>query len=112
MDGNDVDMAAEDMEYDEHNLSNIKDFTKRVVQRWSERFKKGCLTTVHFEELWRHWVPKIYSPTVNESCLNWNFNEELAQEVLFNTLDEFICNGDPSVVLKQLCEMDRAPSLS
>ncbi|CAH1958819.1 unnamed protein product [Acanthoscelides obtectus] len=111
MDGNDVDMAAEDMEYDEHNLSNIKDFTKRVVQRWSERFKKGCLTTVHFEELWRHWVPKIYSPTVNESCLNWNFNEELAQEVLFNTLDEFICNGDPSVVLKQLCEMDRAPSV-
>ncbi|KAJ8942266.1 hypothetical protein NQ318_008010 [Aromia moschata] len=100
-----------DIEMSPDDVTDIKELATKVVQKWKQSFEKGCLTNLHFEEIWRVWVPKIYSPSLNESCLNWNFNEDLAQDILFNTLDEFICNGDPSVVLKQLCEMDKAPSV-
>ncbi|KAG5890458.1 hypothetical protein JTB14_031270 [Gonioctena quinquepunctata] len=110
----DIEMFSDEVKFDwmmTENMGNVKEVTKKVVEKWRKRFEKGLLTSIHFEELWRVWVPKIYSPSPNESCLNWNFNEELAQEVLFNTLDEFICDGDPTTVLKQLSEMDKAPSV-
>lgn len=85
--------------------------TKSIVTKWINNHKNGILTTSHFEDHWRYWVPKIYSPALNESCLNWNFNEELAQEVLINTLKEFICNGDPAVVLAELSRLEKPPSV-
>lgn len=100
----DIEMSLDD-------VPNVKAFTAKIVQRWRESLQDGSLTSTKFEELWKVWVPKIYSPAINESCLNWNFNEELAQEILINTLDEFICDGDPNVVFKQLSEMDKAPSV-
>ncbi|CAH1159942.1 unnamed protein product [Phaedon cochleariae] len=109
---NDIEMSIEDIsEIATDDPSTVREFTKKIIEKWRDRFAKGVITSAHFEELWRVWVPKIYSPSLNESCLNWNFNEELAQDVLFNTLDEFICNGDPNIVLKQLSELDKAPSV-
>lgn len=110
----DIDMPYNDFSLEEFSTedpANVKEFTKKILQRWREDFEAGQLTAVHFEELWKLCVPKIYSPTINETCLNWNFNEERAQDILFNTLDDFICNGDSTTVLKLLSEMDKAPSV-
>lgn len=92
--------------------SNIKEFVKKVTHYWLENLEKGCLNSCHFEVHWKVWVPKIYSPPLNESCLNWNFNEDLAQDILLNTLDDFICNGDSTTILKQLSSMDKKSSVS
>lgn len=92
--------------------SNIKEFTKKVTNYWMEKFKKHVLYTSDFEDHWKVWVAKIYSPPLNESCLNWNFNEDLAQDILLNTLDDFICNGDTAMVMKQLRAINKAPSVS
>lgn len=92
--------------------SNIKEFVKEVTHYWLENFEKGCLNSSHFEVHWKVWVPKIYSPPLNESCLNWNFNEDLSQDILLNTLDDFICNGDSTTVLKNLSSLDKKSSVS
>lgn len=84
---------------------------KEEIKKWQEIFKKGMLSSSHFKEYWRVKVPRIYSPSPNESCLNWSFNEEEAQRVLFNILEEFICDGDPGVVLDQLSKLDKPPSV-
>lgn len=110
----DIDMPYNELSFEELSTEDpaiVKEYTKKVLQRWREEFAAGQLTAVQFEELWKFCVPKIYSPTVNENCLNWNFNEDLAQDILFNTLDEFICNGDSATVLKRLGEMVKAPSV-
>lgn len=92
--------------------SNIKEFMKKVTNYWLENFEKNTLNSSHFEVHWKVWVPKIYSPPLNESCLNWNFNEDLAQDTLLNTLDDFICNGDSSTILNQLGKNDKKSSVS
>lgn len=92
--------------------SNIKEFVKKVTIYWLENVQKNTLNSCHFEVHWKVWVPKIYSPPLNESCLNWNFNEDLAQDILLNTLDDFICNGDSSKILKQLSHTDKKSSVS
>lgn len=84
---------------------------KEVVQKWLEKHEEGVLTPNTFKEYWRKWVPRIYSPSLNESCINWSFNEDEAQRVLFNTLEEFICRGDPQVVLNELSQLDKPPSV-
>ncbi|CAG9856266.1 unnamed protein product [Phyllotreta striolata] len=83
----------------------------KIVASWQDQFEKHLLSHVYFEEVWRIYVPSIYSPPLNESCLNWNFNEELAQEILLNTLDRFICNGDPEIVFKQLDNLNKSASV-
>lgn len=85
--------------------------TKDVLAKWIEKQEQGLLSASNFKEYWRTWVPRIYSPPVNESCLNWNFNEEKAQRVLFSPLEEFICNGDPPTVLAQLSKLENPPSV-
>lgn len=95
-------------------LSELPVFPKMVkscVKVWMEKMNKGVLSLTHFKEHWRIWVPKIYSPEPNGNCLDWSFDEEKAQKVLYNTLEEFICNDDPQVVLKQLSQMDNPPSI-
>lgn len=85
--------------------------TQEVVEKWMEKFKEGVLNANHFKEFWRVWVPRIYSPSLNESSLNWSFNEDEAHRILFSTLEQFICDGDPTVVLNQLSQLDRPPSV-
>lgn len=56
-----------------------------IATRWLEAFEDTStpFTSGQFNEHWAHWVPRIYSPSLNENCLNWQFNEELAKEVNF-----------------------------
>jgi E3 ubiquitin-protein ligase UBR2 len=84
---------------------------EEVVQEWLSLFEKDTLTVTHFKQHWKVWVPRIYSPPLNESCLNWRFDEERGQKLLFNVLEQFICKGDPNLVLTRLSEMDRPPSV-
>lgn len=85
--------------------------TKEVIAKWNEKLEKGVLSSSHFKEYWRTWVPRIYSPSINESCLNWAFNEDEAVRILFHPLQEFIFNGDPAVVLNQLRKYEKQDSI-
>lgn len=81
-------------------------FNHPCVNEWMDAMNKGELSYQCFQKHWREPVPKIYSPELNGTCLDWNFDEEKAQKILIDPLEEFICNGDPQVVLKQLSQMD------
>ncbi|KZC07599.1 E3 ubiquitin-protein ligase UBR2 [Dufourea novaeangliae] len=81
-------------------------YSQPCVTTWMEKMNKGILSGTHFKEHWRIWVPKIYSPKLTRNCLEWNFDEEEAQKVLYYTLEEFICNGDPQTALKHLSQID------
>lgn len=85
--------------------------TKEVVAKWNEKFAKGVLSGSHLKDHWCTWVPRMYSPSINESCLNWNFNEDEAYNILFNTVEVFIFNGDPNEVLAQLSKYDKPPTV-
>lgn len=89
-------------------LQNRRDETPpNIVPIWMEKFKEGVLTSSHFKDYWRKWVPKIYSPAINETCLNWNFDDAKATKVLFSPLEEFICNADPQTALSQLSQLHK-----
>ncbi|XP_057659801.1 E3 ubiquitin-protein ligase UBR2 isoform X1 [Diorhabda carinulata] len=110
----DIVMSTDNVSFESvpvENSARIKELVTDIVQNWREKHNDGLLGPVHFEELWRLWVPRIYSPSLNESCLNWNFNEELSQEILFNTLDKFICNGDPNTVFAHMDSFGTRPSV-
>lgn len=81
--------------------------TKEAVITWMEKLSKGVLSSSHFDNYWHTWVPTYYSPKINDNCLNFNFNEDEATRVLLTPLEEFICNGDPSVVLQELSQFDK-----
>ncbi|KAJ8865906.1 hypothetical protein PR048_033429 [Dryococelus australis] len=81
------------------------------VDTWMEKLEKGILSPTHFKDHWRVWVPKIYSPEPNGSCLESTSDEETAKEVLFDTLERFICNGDPQEVLNRLSKINSPPSV-
>ncbi|XP_014208989.1 E3 ubiquitin-protein ligase UBR2 [Copidosoma floridanum] len=88
----------------------IKD-SPSPVQVWMEKMDQGILSNTHFKEYWRIWVPKIYRLEPTNNCLEWIFDEEDAQEALYDPLEEFICNGNPREILKQLNQNDRPPSI-
>ncbi|XP_060531062.1 E3 ubiquitin-protein ligase UBR2 [Cylas formicarius] len=99
MDDTDVEMAQ-----DEPKSTDIS-------SAWLDHFLKGNFEAAEFKHHWSRWVPKIYSPALSENCLNWTFNETLAQEVLFLPLEEFICNGNPDEVFKHISELNKQPSV-
>ncbi|XP_063240177.1 E3 ubiquitin-protein ligase UBR2 [Bacillus rossius redtenbacheri] len=82
-----------------------------VVDTWMEKLEKGILSPTHFKDHWRVWVPKIYSPEPNGSCLEGAADEDTAKEVLYDTLERFICNGDPQEVLSKLSKINSPPSV-
>lgn len=100
---------------EEVNLTSMQpvfpDTNKRCVDVWTEKMNKGVLTSINFREYWRFCVPKIYSPELNGNCLEWVIDEETANRMLLRTLEEFICGGDPQVILKELSMMDNPPSI-
>lgn len=114
-------MSNDSMQTDQHGeiedvelspvLPVFPNSSKPCVNVWMDKMSKGMLTSTHFKEHWRIWVPKIYSPEPNGNCLNWSFDEDMAQKMLYNTLEEFICNGDPREVLQQLRQMEKPPSV-
>lgn len=60
---------------------------------------------------WRIWVPNFYNPKPTDNCLELSFDKEAAKKILLDTLEEFICNGNPQAILKQLKQMDNPPSV-
>ncbi|CAH1114121.1 unnamed protein product [Psylliodes chrysocephalus] len=115
MDGvTDVVMSSDEITFEigsNEDPVQIKELVTKIVATWQAKLDKKLLSHVDFEEFWRVYVPQIYNPSMKESCLNWNFNEDLAQEVLLSTLDKFICNGDPNTVFKQLSNFEKTPSV-
>lgn len=105
----DMDEVLHELSHMPLNTANVD--TKQTIDKWLEKFQQGVLSTSHFKEYWKTWVPRIYSPSLNENCLNWSFNEEEAQRILFNVLETFICNGDSSIVLNSLSQLDKPPSV-
>ncbi|XP_015515354.1 E3 ubiquitin-protein ligase UBR2 [Neodiprion lecontei] len=114
-------MSNDNMQHHQHHHSGdvelalvLPTFPKSrrpCVNVWMDKMSKGLLSCAHFKEHWRIWVPKIYSPEPNGSCLDWSFNEEKAQKILYSSLEEFICNGNPQEVLQQLSQLDNPPSV-
>lgn len=107
----DNDSAFCDLEMEQQVLPVFPDSSKPCVEVWNDKLARGVLSCTHFKEHWRIWVPKIYSPEPNRNCLDWSFDESKAQEVLFDTLEQFICNGDPQEVVTKLSQLDSPPSV-
>jgi len=116
-------MSGESTEENQHlplvleeiNLASLRpvfpDTSKRCVDVWTEKMNKGVLTNINFREYWRLWVPKIYTPELNGNCLEWIIDEDTANRMLLRPLEEFICGGDPQVILKELTKMDNPPTI-
>ena len=100
-----------DLEMEQPAPPVFSDSSKQCVEIWNQKLTSGVLSCTHFKEHWRIWVPKIYSPEPNRSCLDWSFDESKAQEVLFDTLEQFIFNGDPQEVITKLSQLDSPPSV-
>ncbi|XP_069985814.1 E3 ubiquitin-protein ligase UBR2 isoform X10 [Penaeus vannamei] len=82
-----------------------------LVERWSSLYKEGRFSALNVREYWRVKVPEIYSPQPNCNCLRITFDEELAQKMLFDPLERFMCGGDPSQVYQMVRQLDTPPSL-
>ncbi|XP_011302105.1 E3 ubiquitin-protein ligase UBR2 [Fopius arisanus] len=106
----DVDVDSVDVELSQV-LPIFPTSSKPCINVWMDKMSKGILTSTHFKEHWRIWVPNIYSPEPNGNCLGWSFDEDMAEKMLYNTLEEFICNGEPREVLQQLAKLENPPSV-
>ncbi|XP_050308066.1 E3 ubiquitin-protein ligase UBR2 isoform X2 [Anthonomus grandis grandis] len=76
--------------------------SNEIVSQWLQLFESGTFDPAVLNKHWIKWVPEVYSPTLDKSCLSWQFNEELAKEVLFAPIEKFICKEDPEEVLNGL----------
>ncbi|KAG7160528.1 E3 ubiquitin-protein ligase UBR2-like 2, partial [Homarus americanus] len=82
-----------------------------LVERWDALHKEGRFSALNVREYWRIKVPEIYSPQPNCNCLRITFDEELAQKMLFDPLERFMCGGDPAQVYQMVKQLDNPPSL-
>lgn len=82
-----------------------------LVDQWHEIHREGRFSSLNIREYWRVKVPEIYSPQQNCNCLRISYDEELAQKLLFDALERFMCGGDPSQVYQTLRQLDNPPSL-
>ncbi|KAK8749674.1 hypothetical protein OTU49_015475, partial [Cherax quadricarinatus] len=82
-----------------------------LVERWDTLYKEGRFSALNVREYWRLKVPEIYSPQPNCNCLRIIFDEELAQKMLFDPLERFMCGGDPAQIYQMVKQLDNPPSL-
>lgn len=82
-----------------------------IASKWIEDFEKDLFSANTLKQHWVEWVPKIYCPALNENCLNWQFNEDLASDVLFLPLEYFICKGSSPEALSQLDHANKHSSV-
>lgn len=99
------------MEVDESNDSREIDKNANIVSEWLIKFDSNTLFESDFRNYWKTWVPRILKPEVQGNSLEWSFNEQKAQQLLFNTLEEFICNGNSMEVLRGLTQQNYPPSV-
>lgn len=94
------------MEVDETHDLNIN-----IVPEWLAKFESNTLTESDFRHFWKIWVPRILKPEIHVSSLEWSFNEQKTEQILFNTLEEFICSGNSIEVLHCLTQQNYPPSV-
>lgn len=99
------------MEVDESNDSKELDKNANIVIEWLFKFDSDSLTESDFRNYWKTWVPRILKPEVQGNSLEWSFNEQKAQQTLFNTLEEFICNGNSMEIFRVLIQQNHPPSV-
>ncbi|XP_025197910.1 E3 ubiquitin-protein ligase UBR2 [Melanaphis sacchari] len=99
------------MDVDESHDSKTLDKNVDIVSEWSKKFENNTLTESDFRSYWKTWVPIILKPEVQGNSLDWSFNERKAEQVLLNTLEEFICNGNSTEVLRGLTQQNFPPSV-
>lgn len=99
------------MEVDESNDSKEVDQNLDIVNEWSKKFENNTLTKFDFRNYWKTWVPTILKPEIQGNSLEWSFNEQKAEKILLNTLEEFICNGNSIEVLHGLTKQNFPPSV-
>ncbi|XP_001952747.1 E3 ubiquitin-protein ligase UBR2 [Acyrthosiphon pisum] len=99
------------MEVDESNDSKEVDQNLDIVNEWSKKFENNTLTKFDFRNYWKTWVPIILKPEIQGNSLEWSFNEQKAEKILLNTLEEFICNGNSIEVLHGLTKQNFPPSV-
>ncbi|CAG5053999.1 unnamed protein product [Parnassius apollo] len=93
-----VEVVDESMEDDTPEMIPADRFTlparaDAVVELWRTKLAEGVLSPAHFQDHWRVTVPRIYSPQPNRTCLDWSFDEELAQKLLIQPLEQFVWGG-------------------
>uniref|UniRef100_T1JGA7 E3 ubiquitin-protein ligase n=1 Tax=Strigamia maritima TaxID=126957 RepID=T1JGA7_STRMM len=93
------------------NISIADINAENAVKKLLEKFESSQLTKTELRNYWRDVVPLIYSPALRADCLNLVYDEDQARIYLFNTLEQFICNGKPEDVFKQLKALDDPPAL-
>lgn len=97
------------MEVDDGNESKEKNLS--IVSEWLTKFDSNILLESDFRNYWKIWVPRILKPEIQGSSLEWSFNEPKAEQILLNTLEEFICNGNSIEVLRGLTQQNYPPSV-
>lgn len=99
------------MEVDEVNDSKELDKNVNIVPEWLAKFESNTLTESDFRNYWKIWVPHILKPEIQGNSLEWSFNEQKAEQILFNSLEEFICSGNSIEVLHGLTQQNYPPSV-
>ncbi|KAF0704153.1 Calponin-homology, partial [Aphis craccivora] len=79
---------------------------------FTQKFENNTLTESDFHSYWKTWVPIILKPEVQGNSVDWSFNEPKAEQILLNTLEEFICNGNSIEVLRSLTQQNFPSSVS
>ncbi|XP_039295359.1 E3 ubiquitin-protein ligase UBR2 [Nilaparvata lugens] len=91
--------------------TDTKSRPEDITKVWMDKFKEGILTASHFKEHWRYWVPQLFNPELTNLGQEWMFDEQKSQAILFDTLEQFICDGNPQEVLTNLSRLDNPPSV-
>lgn len=107
--GDDLGDEDIDMEFPTKKPLNSPD---EVLQYWNTSLEKGTLSCLHFREWWRQKVPKIFSPvpSMNYQKPTEHIEEDDVQRMFFDPLERFLCNGDPTEILKQLSSLNDPPA--
>ncbi|XP_066252750.1 E3 ubiquitin-protein ligase UBR2 isoform X1 [Euwallacea similis] len=82
-----------------------------IVAEWLAAFDNGTFSGSSIDKFWDVFVPKVYCPTLNDSCLSWQFDENMAQDLLFGPLATFICKGNSEEILPQITQAKSYPSV-
>lgn len=99
------------MEVDESYDTKEQEENLKIVSEWLMKFESNTLEESDFRNFWKIWVSRILKPEIQSNSLEWSFNEQKAEQILFNTLEEFICSGNSIEVLRGLTQQNYPPSV-
>jgi len=97
------------MEVNENNKFKEEDLN--IVTEWLIKFQSNTLLESDFCNYWKIWVPRIIKLKRKSIPLEWSFNEQKAEKMLFNTLEKFIFSGNSIEVLRGFTQQNYTPSV-